>query len=113
MQRDFVGRFEVALVEAVDALLAFYALLLELGDIVVRIINAGLRLLGLTIGDDGGEEDASAADDGRRPAEARNVCGPFDVFRLRPFFGEIGVGNSGVGGGSAEGGPFGIGGESD
>jgi hypothetical protein len=35
MQRDFVGEFEVALVEALRQFLPFYALFLEFGDVVV------------------------------------------------------------------------------
>jgi hypothetical protein len=113
MQRYFVGKLAVAGLEALQQFLPFQALFLEFGNVVVGIINTGLRLLGLTVGGDGGEEDAFAADDRRRPAEAREVRGPFNVFRLRPLFGEIGVGDSRVGRGPAEGGPFGIGGESD
>ena len=79
MEGDFVGELEVARVQAIQKLLAFEALLREFGDVVVGIGRAGLRLFGLAVGGDGGEEDALAGDDRRRPAEAGEGRGPFDV----------------------------------
>src|ERR1017187_1783497 len=108
MQVDFAGEFEIARVQAVLDFLVLETLLRELGDVIVGVGGANLRLFCFAVGGDGCEEDEPAGDDRRRPAEARKSCGPLDVGRLQPCVGEIGVDSGWVGGGSAETWPFGV-----
>ena len=111
MQVDFAGEFEIARVQTVLEFLVFETLLGELGDVIVGVGGANLRLFRFAVGGDGCEEDVPAGDYRRRPAEARKSRGPFDIGSFRPFAGEIGVDGGGVGGGSAETRPFGVRGE--
>ncbi len=65
VQRDFVGKLEIAGVQALQNLLLFETLLRKLGDVIVGIVGADLRLFRFAIGCDGGDEDIVAGDDRR------------------------------------------------
>ena len=108
MQVDLARELEIACVQTVLDFLVFEALLRELGDVIVGVGGANLRLFSFAVGGDGCEEDVPAGDDGRRPAEARESGGLLDVGRLRPGAGKSGVYGGRVGGGSAETWPFGV-----
>ena len=63
MQVDFAGEFEIARVQTVLEFLVFETLLGELGDVIVGVGGADLRLFRFAVGDDCGEKNVLAGDD--------------------------------------------------